>query len=100
MEKVTSICGASVKRYRRRRLYRRLSEKKNLRGRSSWKVWRIRVMPKLQQKNKLQMKLWRRFRDGYVKRMLCFARQFVQLNNGTVFLFNKISKAPRQLLRN
>ncbi|KAG6753876.1 hypothetical protein POTOM_041879 [Populus tomentosa] len=96
MEKVASTFGSGVmKRCRRRRLYRRLSDKNNVRGRSRWKLWRIRVMPKLQQKSVLQMKLLRRFRDGYVKRMLCFARQFVQLNNGTVFLFRRISKAPQ-----
>ncbi|KAJ6387279.1 hypothetical protein OIU78_017068 [Salix suchowensis] len=90
MEKIGSIFGASVKRYRRRRLYRRLSEKQNVRGRSRWKLWRVRVMPKLQQKKVSQMKLLRRFRDGYVKRMLCFARKFVQLSNGTVFLFKRL----------
>ncbi|KAJ6977085.1 hypothetical protein D5086_023137 [Populus alba] len=96
MEKVASTFGSGVmKRCRRRRLYRRLSDKNNVRRRSRWKLWRIRVMPKLQKKSVLQMKLLRRFRDGYVKRMLCFARQFVQLNNGTVFLFRRISKAPQ-----
>ncbi|KAF9671359.1 hypothetical protein SADUNF_Sadunf12G0039100 [Salix dunnii] len=74
MGKIASIFGASVKRYRRRRLYRRLSDKKNVRDRSRWRLWRVRVMPKLQQKKVSQMKPLRRFRDGYVKKMLCFAR--------------------------
>ncbi|XP_043700151.1 uncharacterized protein LOC122650842 [Telopea speciosissima] len=80
----TPIYG-SLKRYWRRRSYRRLDVKKKntkvlrLGGKSSSssrrRSWRVSVLiPKLQLKIiKYPMKMWRKFKDGYINMMLGFA---------------------------
>ncbi|KAM1026508.1 hypothetical protein ACFX2I_039368 [Malus domestica] len=84
---MTLFCG-NMKRYRRRRRYRRLrnavtnEQNAMVSMGKRLKFGKIRVTPMLQIKVKSSIMLLKKFRNAYVGMMLCFAGRVVQLNNG------------------
>ncbi|CAL8159284.1 unnamed protein product [Prunus armeniaca] len=94
MQTFTGFCG-SMKRYRRRRRYRRLrsvvSNEENARvsmaeGKRP-KFWKLRVTPKLRMTVASSVVLLKRLRNTYVGMMLWFAGGVMQLNNVAAAMF-------------
>ncbi|KAJ4961773.1 hypothetical protein NE237_021683 [Protea cynaroides] len=96
MERFSIPIYGSLKKYWKRRTYRRLGDvgyssvRKNrkvlrLGGNSSRRSWKIRAIPKLQLKINFPMKIWKKFRDGYINMMLGFAGKAGGHSESSVF---------------
>ncbi|OWM64412.1 uncharacterized protein LOC116207084 [Punica granatum] len=94
--------NGSIKRYWRRKKYKRLhaevAHQKRVQvmrfGRgSSRRFWKIRIVPKLQWRIPSPLKLLTRLRNAYVKMMFSLAGNVGSLNTNSVFGAKRIPKA-------
>ncbi|KAA8547773.1 hypothetical protein F0562_004202 [Nyssa sinensis] len=103
MEKLSYPISGGLKRYWRRRKYRRLhsaiKNRKNVKivtiGSGRRRFWRIKAIPKLRLRIASPLKLWTKFKNSYINMMLSLAGNVGALNNGNgnVFRGKRIPKA-------